>query len=553
MHTKKLLPTIISFLLVISLSSQNTVGLLSIDAEKSFDGFNLIFPHNQSRVFLLDNCGRLVHQWTDDADFRPGNSVYLTHDGNLIKCKRDRVPIDDPIWAGGGGAIVEIRDWDNELLASFVRNDSLYRLHHDIEPLPNGNILMIAWEYQSAEDAIAAGRVPASMSQNKLWSEVIWEWDPIQDSIVWEWRVWDHLIQEFDATKAHFGRIADHPERIDINYDEHDGHPDWLHINAIDYNPVLDQIALSVPYFNEVWVVDHSTSSSEAATSTGGISGKGGDLLYRYGNPAAYQQGDESNKVFFFQHDVQWTHPEATRTAANYGQMSVFNNRVEAVYSNMPIWNSLNEQGDYEFKGQTSGPSDLKQVFTHPDSPMIAFSNSLSGAEILPNGNALLLAGRWGFAYELSPEGEVVWEYRIPIRAGQAIAQGFDLGINDNITFRMNRYGLDHPAFANRDLSPGDYLELSPVLDFCDLSVDVKDVPVQTRFRIFPNPTSGSFQLSITPTNYGHSSIEIFNALGNRIEVYPSSTIGQPITINNLPPGIYFLRIGKQVERLIIQ
>jgi len=48
--------------------SQNTVGLIKIDNERLHPGYNLIFPHSQSNVYLLDNCGEVVHTWEDDSD-----------------------------------------------------------------------------------------------------------------------------------------------------------------------------------------------------------------------------------------------------------------------------------------------------------------------------------------------------------------------------------------------------------------------------------------------------------------------------------------------------
>ena len=72
--------------------------------------------------------------------------------------------------------------------------------------------------------------------------------------------------------------MADHPERVDINF-YRNTRADWLHMNAIDYNPQLDQIILSVKNFSEVWIIDHSTTTLEAAGSSGGNSGMGGDIL----------------------------------------------------------------------------------------------------------------------------------------------------------------------------------------------------------------------------------------------------------------------------------
>ena len=48
--------------------------------------------------------------------------------------------------------------------------------------------------------------------------------------------------------------------------------------NAISYNPILDQIVLSSRHMNEFFVIDHSTTSIEAISHSGGDSGKGGDL-----------------------------------------------------------------------------------------------------------------------------------------------------------------------------------------------------------------------------------------------------------------------------------
>jgi len=62
--------------------------------------------------------------------------------------------------------------------------------------------------------------------------------------------------------------VADHPELIDINFGGR--HADWNHLNSIDYNEEFDQILLSSHNQNEIWVIDHSTTTEEAAGHTGG-------------------------------------------------------------------------------------------------------------------------------------------------------------------------------------------------------------------------------------------------------------------------------------------
>ena len=70
--------------------------------------------------------------------------------------------------------------------------------------------------------------------------------------------------------------------------------------------PDLDQIIFSVHNFSRFWIIDHSTSTAEAAGHKGGKSGKGGDILYRWGNPRGYAAGTKKDQTLFAQHNVHW-------------------------------------------------------------------------------------------------------------------------------------------------------------------------------------------------------------------------------------------------------
>src|SRR5262249_17725952 len=97
---------------------------------------------------------------------------------------------------------------------------------------------------------------------------------------------------------------------------------DWLHCNSLSYNAEFDQIMVSSPEFNEIWIIDHSTTTAEAASHAGGRSGKGGDLLYRWGNPRAYRAGTVKDQRLFYQHNAQWI----PRGFPGEGHLLVFNN-----------------------------------------------------------------------------------------------------------------------------------------------------------------------------------------------------------------------------------
>ncbi|MEM8526357.1 MAG: aryl-sulfate sulfotransferase [Bacteroidota bacterium] len=543
--SSKVLTLLITLWFCSHLHSQNTVGILSQEVSETYEGYNLLFPHNQSNVYLLDNCGQIVHSWEDDEEFRPGNSVFLLQNGDLVKCKRARTSaVSNPIWAGGGGETVEIRTWENELLHSFTLNDSLFRLHHDVAPMPNGNILMVAWENKNLEESIAAGRNPDLMSQDKVWSEVILEWNPGLDSIVWQWSAWDHLIQRYDATKANFGQPNNHPELIDLNYDEVNGHPDWLHINAIDYNPILDQIVLSVPHFNEFWIIDHNTTTEEAA-------GEEGDLLYRWGNPQAYDRGASGDKKLYFQHDVRWIDTNAVEGDEDFGKISLFNNRLPDGKSSANIIHTMVD-GQYQLQNGRYLPEDFERTLIYPETDTRAFSNALSSAQFLPNGNALLLAGRWGFAYEITPQEEVVWNYIVPVKAGKAVEQGATLEVNNNITFRIERYDLEYAAFEGRDLSPKGYWELNPNEGFCGVVNVQNTIENQATFTLFPNPATT--HIAIETKDGKPQSFEVYDVLGKRIHSFWSNQSIKTLDMTNWEKGIYFMVNEEgETQKLVVQ
>ncbi len=552
MNKNVLLTAIVCLLLSFSLQAQNTVGLLSYDFSKVYDGYNLIYPHNQPTTYLLNNCGEIVHSWPDSTNYRPGNTAYIMPDGNLIKTKRPAAVAGNPIWAGGGGAIVEIRNWDNDLVWSFTQNNELARLHHDIAPLENGNILMVSWELKTEEECIQAGRDTAILTQQKLWPDYILEVDPSTDQVVWEWHAWDHLVQNFDATKDNFGVIADHPELIDINYQTNDGNPDWLHVNSIDYNEDLKQIMISVPTFSEVWVIDHTTTTEQAASHSGGQSGRGGDLMYRWGNPITYGGGTEADQTLFYQHDAQWIDNFLETTHPDYGKMAAFNNRIGTNYSTAEIFEQPWDMylWSYTYGPNNYGPAAPSETFFHPDTfPM--FSTGLSSIQILPNGNTLLSVGRFGYSFELTPQNEIVWEYKTPLLAGNPATQGDSLAINNNLTFRMNRYPSNYTAFDNRDLSGKGYLELDPNTEFCDISTNVVNPDDNYSLRIYPNPADK--MVTIEWEGWMYDKIEIFDLLGRRVESFEATGGRKYLDTSDWNPGIYLLQInGADVRKLMI-
>jgi hypothetical protein len=443
----------------------------------SFEGYTLFSPINSKTTYLIDNNGQLINSW--DSNYTPGQSVYLLKDGSLLRTANNSPgPNGSALNAGGAGGRIEIYNWEGDLTWFYELNNEQYRLHHDIDILPNGHILAVAWEQKTTTETISAGRNPNLLSEGVLWPDMIFEIEPTGSSggnIVWEWHVWDHLVQDYDPSQNNYGVIADHPEWIDLNFVRGRSNADWNHINSIDYNPGLDQIVISAHSFSEIWVIDHSTTTTESATHSGGNSGMGGDILYRWGNPQVYDRGSSADQTLFMQHDAEWI----DNGLPGEGNILIFNNgqsRPDGDYSSIDeIIPPLNAYGTYDITpNQSYAPESAVWTYT-TENPTDFYGKNISGSQRLPNGNTLICEGPTGLFFEVNLNGAIVWSFTNPIinlpRGGQGQGQDQppsgtpspgqqESGPNHgNFVFKIERYAPDYPGLADRDLTPKELLE----------------------------------------------------------------------------------------------
>jgi len=468
------------------ISFSQTVGLI-LNSEESLNGYTLFAPNTSNKTYLINNCGEIINTW--ESDYNVGLSVYLLENGNLLRTKKI---IENSSFIGGGvGGGIEEYNWEGELIWEYTYANDLVHHHHDIEPLPNGNILILAWEKKTNIEAENMGAI--NLTTQEIWPEHIVELDKKTNSIVWKWHVWDHLIQDTNNKLPNFGEISENPQRININYKKptynpngpigpNNGNGDWMHANSIDYNSELDQIIISLRRWNEVWIIDHSTTTEEAKGSTGGIYGNGGDLLYRWGNPEAYNQGSLDSQKLWGQHDVKWIQDGYP----DQGKIMIFNNGSGAYgydareYSSIDIINPptygqgnylLNENGTY-------GPSALDWTFM-AENPYDFYADHISGSDRLKNGNTIICNGPQGHFFEINPSGEIVWEYINPVTSSGILSQGEDVIDVQNPVFKCKRYTNDYPAFENVNLNTNGFVELNPINDICEIYDDIsltKDV-----------------------------------------------------------------------------
>ncbi|NNK10340.1 MAG: hypothetical protein HKP08_03265 [Flavobacteriaceae bacterium] len=354
---------------------------------RTYDGLVLVNDAGNNRAFLMDKDARLKHEWPLSNNL--GNDAFLLNNGKILAS----LEADEPkITLGGQGGKLQFIAADGTVEWNFEYSSEDAETHHDAELLPNGNVLAMVWERRTQEVAEEAG----SNSQGDVFPEALIEVNPATNEIVWEWHAWDHIIQDFDDTKSNYGDVAANPQLIDVNYVTIEN-GDIMHGNGISYDAANDVIYLSVNFFHEVWVIDHSTTSQEASSSTGGDFGKGGDLLYRFGNPEAYRntmgtrlfnnnhypnllQGEDTGKMLIF------------TNGNGIGQSTVYELQLPTTFTVLP---------------NTDNEPEVVWSFTDPD----LYSPRVSGAVKLPNGNRMITEGDYGI-WEVTEDGEVVWKFQ---------------------------------------------------------------------------------------------------------------------------------------------
>jgi hypothetical protein len=527
-------------------ADSTTVGLRYRDS-LAWEGYTL-FCNNQGRaVYLIDNKGRVIHRWrTTDKTV---GALYLLENGLISQIGN----LGNTNFLNGGR--VSLIDWDGNKTWYFDYSDSIHCLHHDAIWLPNGHVAAIAWERKTRAEAIAAGRDTTKLTAGKLWSEEIIEVDPANDSIVWEWDLWDHLVQDYDSTKDNYGVVGDHPELADLNFTTSyaPNAADWIHANALDYNADFDQLMFSARAFDEVWVIDHSTSVEEAAGHTGGNQGMGGDLLYRWGNPLTYRRGDSTSHLFHAQHNCQWIR-SGLKGAGNIMVLDNGLQRPDSLYSTVIEFTPpVDSTGHYQTPapGDPYGPAGpaWQYIATPPTS---FYTPQVGSAQRLPNGNTLMCEGTKGRFFEIGADSVPVWTYINPVIDTLPLFQGetvprvgpYDL---KNIVHRSPRYAPDYAGLQGHDLTPGYPVEVYTSRQF----VGVQETPpagsVPVGLKASPNPFGLSARISFSLPRVTSAKLGIFSVDGRLVRTLPATNgimwNGTDNSGNRVGRGVYYCRL----------
>lgn len=350
------------------------------------DTYFLIADQQNNEAHLINYAGDELFNW--DFNSNLGNDINMLSDGSMLVCLKDN---NASITYGGYGGIFRKINADQSIEWEVSYSSSDYTAHHDVEYLSNGNIIFPAWGEISQTEAAEEG-FGGSYNLNP---ESIIELNPLTQEIVWEWHAMDHIIQDLDETKANYGSIAENPNKIDVNYNyQTRNNGDIMHINGLTLDEKNNLLYLTVNNYSEIWVLDHSTSTAEASTNSGGNYGLGGDLVYRFGNPETYDNIGKSTL-----NNVHYPNLLKSGNMLAYAN-NVYGNQSEVVeYELNPPYNLV--------AGQDNEP---KVVWSFTDNDL--YSSGLSSAVRMKNGNTLIAEGRDGTLWEVTDGGDTDWFYK---------------------------------------------------------------------------------------------------------------------------------------------
>ena len=490
---------------------------------QSFNGFALYNAQGDNTTYLIDENQNIAHEWVMNSECN--YTVQLKKNGNLVRGTKNNGNILNG--AASGGKVQEIAP-DGTIVWEFIYSDANHLSHHDLT-LIGDNVLLTAWEVKTAAEVSAAGY----NTNSDKWPTHFIELAPDGNggaNIVWEWHIWDHLCQDVDPNKPNYvSNISDHPELIDINMIQSQGGGgpgggggDWFHVNGVDYNEELDQIVFSSRFASEIYIIDHSTTTAEAATHSGGNSGMGGDILYRWGNPSNYGMFGPQvipNAV----HDARWITNDGR---PNSGFLQIFNN--SGISNNQSTIDGIETPWDSATNTYLRTPGQPFDPMSYTTRYECAYSASgQSASDRMSNGNIYVNAsggqGGAGVMYEVDPLGNLVWG---PYNADAQ--KGF-------------RYECDYPGIIA--LQP--YINTATTT--CFQGTSIHDTKMKLELSIFPNPTRSEINIELEYNQKNSVTIGLYNFIGQEIftkELNQSSGfLKEKISLTDLSDGMYFVKI----------
>lgn len=531
------------------------------DESNAYNGYTLFGVGG--KTYLIDMEGRVAHSW------KIGTNPRLTPGGSIIDAAGGD-PSKSTTW-------LEL-DWNGNTIWQYTEKRTNYAPHHDFEKIYNPKLgdstfIYIANKSLTLQQCIdAGGDSTGSKGYANAQVDAIVEVD-MKGNVIWEWWFFDHIVQELYPSKANYGIVKNTPGKININIRGNTLKSDWLHCNSLDYNEDLDLIVINSVH-GEFYVVDHGNTfiKDDPDSSIALAASSVGDFLYRFGDPAKYNQGDPpsilenwekataGHKQLGGSHNIQWI----GKGLQGAGNFLVFNN-AENLFELTPqsyvveINPYLNSSGVNTgkfvnpplvgYNSVSSPDKDLmkekrnisKQIVWNYTSKNNAnfYATIGSSAQRLPNGNTLVCSDNNGHFFEVNPKDTtIVWEYINPLTKGgikKYITENYPMY---NSSFRAYRFTADYPGLKGRDLTAKtsitgktpDYLTPTKLLS----AIKEEEENFEKALQIisqqnFPNPLVNKTIIPFNLEKQQKVQITIYDINGQLVknlinDLYPSGT-----------------------------
>ena len=341
-------------------------------------------------------------EWDNGFDYKV-QFTYFLDNGNFIGLADGRE-------SNESGRVFEMTI-DNDLVWEGPGDLDGIGVHHDVFPMPNGNIIAL-----TSQDTLLPVPEEIDLPETYLGVEFLpWQGDRIvewnRDGVeVWSWSVFDHYSFTDWNSDIYESNLSHNPIPSDFHYE-------WTHSNAVWYDPIDNAVYLSVRNMSRITKIDYGT----------------GEIIWNMGKEMP--SGDVTvgtDLGFTGQHSVK-----------------ILDNRNLMMYDNEHSDSTSSRGLEISFSGSNALPNtEIVWEYTLPE---YLGSGLMSDCDRLSNGNSLLTATTSNHILEVSPDSVKVWEL-LPFQEGS--------------TFRSERipglypqaFSVIQPDFIDEESGPTIYL-----------------------------------------------------------------------------------------------
>jgi len=373
--------------------------------DKAYSGYTL-FSADNFGAFLIDMRGNVVRQWKNVGVV--DHPVKMLPGGHIMGATGNR----GRIIGDEDSNDLAIADWDDNILWRHPKAG----MHHDFEREGNP----VGYYVPGLEPSVDKGKTlilsnkvvrKRSITDKPLLDDIIYIVDE-QGKVVWEWLASDHIDEMGFSIEAR-NTMYRYPNYVMSRTAGKVG-GDWIHVNTASWigpNKWYDQgderfhpenIIYDGRQTNTTGIIDHKTGkivwhlgpdfeSTKELRDIGctvglhhahviprGLPGEGNILIFDNGGFAGFG---------------------APNPTAPFGM-----NNARRDYSRVIEIDPIEMKIVWEYNANKAGSRDLAKFY----------SDYVSSAQRLPNGNTLITEGAFGRLFEVTPEYETVWEYISP-------------------------------------------------------------------------------------------------------------------------------------------